>query len=424
MAKKEIKDCDFAEEQNKITMDEFLSIRNYFDKNLVVGIELERNMGSGSSTDRLSRVAQKLRTKVDTGSHNHLRAYKKATGNKHNVAFVAGDGSVHNGVEVIFGGCNESFNWMKQRLIEIEKKLDEMGAVSFCKSSSNHISLLTLQDKLLNPTIVKNIFNLTRAFSPALYWMGSADPNNIHRGFEYCPARLGITPIGKTGSEFLGTGSKYSQCNYGKMSTINMAGREFTSGLYVEFRHVDGMRVPSALTMNAFILRALVYKALSMSRKGVMKVESLCDWDKTKDVVSRIGSRQVRQTDITFLKKSSKELIDFLYSELKSMCADEIASMYELAKKPVYVRSRNWKVVEKELSIKGMVKKLTAKEDAFLALVFDGEVKGKTMGEWKKKIARKRGCCERMVEYMIKNIDKKLGARLVFDNEIKGMRIE
>lgn len=421
MAKKEIKDCVFAEEDNKITMDEFLSIRNYFDKNLVVGIELERNMGGANG---ITAVARELQTRVDSSSSNNLRAYKKATGNKYNVAFVGGDMSVTNGVEVIFGGCNESFSWMKQRLIEIEKKLDGLGAVDFCKSSSNHISLLTLQDKLLNPIIVKNIFNLTRAFSPALYWMGSADPNNIHRGFQYCPAKLGITPIGKTGSEFIGTGTKYSQCNYSKTNSIRMAGKDFTSGLYVEFRHVDGMRVPSALTMNAFILRALVYKALSMSRKGVMKVESLCDWEKTKDVVSRIGSRDVRQTDITFLKKSSKELIDFLYAELKSMCADEIESMYELANKPVYVRSRNWKVVEKELSKKGIVKKLTTKEDAFLELVFDGEVKAKAMGEWKKKIAKKCKCSERMIEYIIKSINKKLGARLVFDNEIKGMRIE
>jgi len=404
------KTLQFAETSDGISTQDYLDLVNYFDKNLVMGIELER--------DTRGKDSYFVADKFNTTTEGSIDGYRKSISNLYNVAFVTHDGSVPNGVELIFGGTVQGSKWVHEKLLKIENKLQNLKTVHYSKNTSNHISFVTLQNKLINPVVVKNIFNLTRAFSAPLFWLGCADPTRIHRGMHFCKPLFSITPINKLFSDFKDEIEKFSQCNIGRTQAVDIAGKQMASGLYVEFRHIDGMRVPTAITANGFLLRALVYKALCLSRKGVVKVESIGDWNKNKMVVDRLNDQVFMESDVEYMIKEAHNMIDFMLPELKRLAPDVVDTLYQLADKPVYMRSRRWNTVEKELSIR-YNSKITKNEEKLINLVLDADVKAKTAGEWKKKMARKLSVSVRMVEYMIQKLDKKLGLRRDFDKELK-----
>ena len=258
---------DVSARSNKpISAKQYLEIIDYFNKQLVVGAELERNVPCDVSTTQRALGCR--------NNNRDLASLKKSPSNKYNVAYCYNDGTVTSGNEIVFAGTNENFDWIQKRLKLIDDKLDTMNATSYVGNGSTHLSFLTIQEKVLPAILIKNIWNLSRAFSSSLYWLTSGDPVRTFRarGASYnARAFLEKSPASVSISNFLSVMDRYSLCNLNKNRTIPSISPiepEKLAGLFVEFRQPDCIRVPSALTSLMFLHKALIYKAVDLSRKG------------------------------------------------------------------------------------------------------------------------------------------------------------
>jgi len=408
-----------------LKISEYFDLIEYFKKNLVIGVECERVVIMDG--DMLANHLKTKHTGWGSRGAERLDDYKVATTNEYNVAFIYQDNSFDGGNEIIFNGTAEKFDWVHEKLLRLETKLDTLRCQNYNYKTSNHITLISLQDRLLNPIILTNLYNLVKAFSPAIYWLGSADSkkNIVRSGVDgFAPLNY-VNPVGKTFSKLkqnLGRGF----INFSKQNVLYIADEEVLSGVRVEFRSPDGMRVPSALTSLMFLFKAMIHKALDLSTKGIVMTGSLVDdWDKVKRINNSIvdSDYEINTQGKTFLQENSKELIDMLLPQLKMISPESIPILYELAKKPVSQRSGKWSVIEKNL-MKTINRKLTDNEENLIQIVISNEIKEDTAGKWRQKVAEKLGRTTRMVEYMMKGIEKKVSMRLIFDNEMKQYRLE
>jgi len=422
-----MKTIEFNETEDKISIKEYLELVEDFKRTLVVGLECERAV---NIDQRL--LAQHLKTQYigygQSRNDSSLAGFKKATSNEFNVAFVTTDSSVNHDNEILFTGTSEKFGWIHDRLLKLEKKLDTLRCSDYDKTCSNHITLLTLQDKIINPIVVKNLYNLTRAFSPALYWICSGDSQNVVRSGAKSYAQFSnLNPKNRAFSELKSMNSRTSILNLSKQNIIQIGGLERLSGLIVEFRNPDGIRVPSALTSLMMLFKALSFKAVEISTKGLVSVESLCDWERNKKICRKlVGSYQELEfnlSDIRDCQKQANELIDLVLPQLKQISPESIPILRELAKKPISQRTGKWTTIEKSL-LKQTNKKFTANEEKLVEIMISGEIRDKKATGWKKKVAGKIGVTDRMVEYMMKRIEGKISQRFTFDYEMESYIFE
>jgi len=415
-----------AQHNKPISAKKYLQIIEYFNRQLVIGAELERDI----PVDRSS-----LQRSLGCGrGQNRDRDLKASPSNKYNVAYIDSDGTVQSGNEIIFAGTNETFDWIHKKMKLLETKLDQLNARPYVYNGSTHISLLTIQDKVLPAIILKNIWNLSRAFSSSLFWLTSGDNTQYFRSEganHYARARLGNSVVREAMNWFLQNhATKYSLCNISKNRMMvvlpNRDAVHNMAGLYVEFRQPDCIRVPSALTSLFFLHRALVYKAVDLSRKGCSLVESLDQWTENKRVSNNIADiHSFRDTEKTFCQEQSHRLLDFLEPELKQMSPEALRILRILADTPVSAIARDLNAnsdwhnqVEKKLC-KRKVSHHSEREEKVISEILDATIKQPSATKWKKKLSTKLRIPVRTIEYIIMNIETKRGVKAVFDKDLK-----
>lgn len=415
--------------EEKIDIKEFIGIMKFFDKHLLVGAELERVVPVTQS-----ELANHLNSKTMGYGESHsyertVSSYKSARAkNKYNVAFVTSDASFETGNEILFGGNNESFQWNYNKLKLIEEKLDNLNAIDFSPKTSTHISVLTAYNVRLNGIIIKNIFNMIRAFSGALYWIGSGDKRTILRGGakNYANHSLAFSPNLRPANELSSLISKNHQVNLSKQPFIYNQNNQL-NGLFVEFRCTDGIRVPSAIASLMQLYRAIVYKAVELSMDGVVQVESLsANWRRNKIVANKLLDKdKLTKQELAFLTLESKNLIHFCMNYLKRGDKSCIAILDKLAEMPVSLRlksGKKLKTVDKELYEKE--KGLNEKEQKLLNIIIKSEIQSDSIVEWKKKTAEKLEVSVRYIEKMLISIMDVTKLSVVFDCEEKTMRVD
>jgi DNA-binding CsgD family transcriptional regulator len=431
----------FNEEETKLPYDEYFKILAWLDKSLSVGVELERPCNAPKPV-----IASRLNTKVsdeNARGDGSLPQYKRAACGKYNCFDVRCDGTVHtnagtSGVEIVFAGTTERFAYIQQRLEEIEKILDTLGCDDYDSSCSNHISVVSVQDRLLPANVMKNILQITRGFSSGLYWLCSAEKRRISRQSisHNAPFAVTFTPFGKSLRDMIAMG-KYNLCNMSKQPTFRAGAGEddiWMAGLFVEFRNPDGMRVPSALAALMMMYKAVVYKAVELSTKGVLNIDSLgqfsefAEWQKNKRTSMAIieGSPIVEEKE--YAKKNAKALLDFIMPQLKMVSPDAVDILQALADKPVGLRYRKidatYRTIEKELSGRKNDDALSDKEQRIVEIVTGGQLRAATPALYREEMAKQLNVTVRMVEYLMQKIREKTGKGMVYDSEINRYRIE
>lgn len=421
----------FSELNRKIPLDEYFRILAWLDKTLAVGVELERPC---SATHDI--LARKLNTTI--GKQSSLSIFKQAPCNEYNVAYLYGDASVRanngaSGVEVVFGGTLESFNYIRQRLAMIEAVLDKNGCDDYNSSCSNHITLISLQDRLISPIVLKNILQITRAFSAGLMWLCGGENGRISRPSigRYADPLIGFTPLEKNLNELVACG-KFKLCNMSKQAVFRTGTQEddlMMSGLFVEFRNPDGFRVPSALASLMMMYKALIYKAVELSTKGALNVDSFESWSDNKALTRKIMVTQpLTELEVERIKSIAEKFIAFIGPQLKTLSPDASEIIKQMADKPVGMRYRKndatYRTIEKELSGSRTDSSLSDKEQRILEFVMSGKIKAASPSLYRVELAHRLDVSERMVEYLMQRIREKTDRELVYDSESKCYQIE
>lgn len=413
----------------KIEVKDFIDTIKFFDKHLIVGAELERVVPKSSSSLARSFNCNSIGYQSSHEISNTARFYKSARScNEYNVAFVTNDISFEYGNEIIFGGNNEGFQWNYKKLKLIEDKLNWMGAIPFSPKTSTHITVLTSYNRKMNGVIIKNIFNIVRAFSGALYWMGSGDKRTILRSGakHYAKHSLAFSPYLRVAKALSTLISKNHQVNLSKQDFVNGSDNEL-DGLLVEFRCTDGIRSPATISALMQLYKAIVYKSVELSIDGTVMVESMSsDWRQNKIVTNKLlECESLTDEDKNFLITESKNLINLCMNYLKRDDKSCVSVLDKIAEMPVSIRLQSDKHIEtidKELYEKE--KTLNNKEKCLLNIIIKNDITASSVVDWKKKTAEKMECSVRYVEKMLINIMDSTKLSIVFDCEQETMRID
>jgi len=424
----------FAETRNKISYDEYFSIVSYLNKMLAIGVEMERPCAKPHS-----EIAPKLHTVLDGSSSSLLRYKQSPAKSKFNVNHIYNDGSVSSsrgsGVEIVFTATTENFLFIREKIAAIEAELDKLTCEDYHYSCSNHISVMTLQDRVINPIVLKNIIQLSRAFSAGLLWLGAGDKEFgvRQRISSYADPQLSFTPIERNSSALVSRG-KMKLCHTDKEGLIEFGNENsLLSGLFVEFRHPDGFRVPSAIAANMILVKAIVHKAVELSTQGVLEVDSLDHWQLNKTATQHIMENKLQHfsptnTEATatlqeWCRQIAKKLIEFVIPQLKSVDSNAIETLQSLAQEPVFLRKGNHTAIEKSLRCR-INCQLNKTESKIVAIVLSKEIVGNSAADNRKKIAEKVGISLRLVEHSFTQIKSKTGQFIVYDSDLKSYRVE
>lgn len=418
----------FAEDANIISCEEFVKTIKFFDKNLLVGAELERTTRQYYTSVASLFGVRALSYGVSHNDSVVSSLYKSArSSNKYNVAFVTTDSSVDDGNEILYGGNVEGFRWNYKKLKMIESVLTENGCADYHHSTSTHISLLTSYNRNLSPLILKNVWNIVRAFSSALYWLGSGDRQTIVRSGvrSYAKPINHLTPASRTAKQLSEAVGKFHIVRLDKQEFTHANGKEFLDGLFLEFRNVDGIRSPAVISSLMTLYRALIYKAVELSMTGVVQVEKLSsDWQMNKVISSRLGgaSGEVMSLHKDFMKSEAKRLINFLSVYLKRDDCDTLKVLYAIAERPFSMRGLRESSEKYDSAVYVKEKELNDKQSKLLEIVAQANIQAGTLKEWKEKVARELNCSVRYVEKMMIATTEYTRLPLVFDANQKMMR--
>lgn len=403
-----------------ISCTDYFDFLKYLDKNLVAGVELER--GTGNNQRDLLVSAFKIQSNVQT-----TETLSSGAVNEYNLACIKEDGSLlHRGFEFIFAGTGEGFDWVHKRLRDFENRLDRFQDIpDYYQPASNHITFLCLQKRLIPLVVWHNLWNMARYFQPAIFYLGAGDKQSFIRPGIARFAKPRFIPFFDSITDranFEASTGKFSLMNVSKNAWNQAKGGSL--GIVVEFRSVDGFRVPSALATMMFVFKAMIYKSFEMSLKGVAQW-SVVDIASSDNLTQTMLNGRVKSASFTaqygtLLKTNVREFVDFLKPTLKRIASPCLPVLEQMAIKPIASRDGKWSEIEQELS-KAIPSNhnISKSEKALLDLVFSETITADSATEWKSKAGQALNIKSRMIEYLVKKIESKTGYRLAFSQSLK-----
>jgi hypothetical protein len=392
---KEFSDRHFGKSDLAVSPAKIKEDKAYLMRVIRTGIELE-----SASILRYEALGQALGEDGDYNNLNHLaqRVYQ--------------DGSISpSGAEVVFKGNSECWDSYHKKLAETETKIKSFctrGARVNNHTTSAHITILTAQDRELPKTYLANYYQLYRQFCDALLWLTGAN----YEGTGICrsglknyaqPLMMHSPLVSEMKQIYQVQGSHY--CGM----FLKHEGNRFLengnpNGILVEFRFVDRILSPSALTSVKCLLQAMLFKAVELSEFGILNIEAGAEsWAKTKSMVVRIADGEIlSDADKAYLSEKSMRLIDFIYANLRAFDGKSVSVLRKLAEKPISLRYKSGDSDEKIEKDLYPIEKSEFKTERELRRIIQLQlVKADGAGEWGKKVAETLDISERMVRHSL-----------------------
>lgn len=224
-------------------------------------------------------------------------------------------------------------------------------------------------EKPLPEIVMINLHQLIRKYQNALTWMGMAldDPNHLTRWEKFRVSVLDISPLMKDMKKVksdvfnIAEGRKYGFVNYQFLKFEK--GSNNLQNFHIEFRHLDGILCPSALSAFACLWHAMVIKAVEISRYGILEMEN-SEWlDKAKcmkqSIMNNIGDWGAERFSNT--KELHKYVDDFkeesfdLLQQVKHILIQKGPAydvLNSIAEEPIAYRrqkGQDWNSIENDL---------------------------------------------------------------------------
>lgn len=228
------------------------------------------------------------------------------------------------------------------------------------------------------------------------------------------------SPIRNTIREIAQNNGKYFGMFF--KNSMRWLDNDSPDGFVIEFRFIDRITQPVALTSIKCLLEAMLFKSLELSEFGILNIEAegLDAWEKTKTMVRKIGDGvRLTDDDKTYLTKKALNLIDFISPNLRSFDGKSIAVLRALANKPISQRYRDGdsdEKIERDLFPNEKAEFKTEKE--LRRIIQLQLVKGEGAGEWSRKVGDILGVSERMVRHSLAKLGEDYNIH--FDKDIRG----
>jgi hypothetical protein len=221
-------------------------------------------------------------------------------------------------------------------------------------------------------------------------------------------------------------GRKYGFVNY---QFLKFDKNNDLKTFHIEFRHLDGLPVPSALSAFACLWHAIVIKAVEISRYGILEMESN-EWLKKASTIKKSMLNNVGDWGAERFSDTSKlhqyedilrdESLD-LVRQVKHILLQKGPSydvLESIALNPLSYRRENgdsWEEIEEQLKIiKGYEEK-----DGFATFIDElidlrGVCNQKDIPEWIKNVAQiviKEGVCDKTVDSIATDVEMYINTR-------------
>lgn len=353
----------------------------YFNKNLIVGLELELDWSKGEMPNS---TISKTYGVPPTSYHSLPNCSICGSGGcwehipKNLIRAVEHDSSI-NGWEFIIYGSNMSSEEFASKLpLEQLKRYFKPT-----QADGLHIHLLLVHDIKPIPVIVaKNLWQLFRFYYPAwIYLFGNYSVSqgfirNSGHGHDYTTySKFSTSPFKPTWGKVL---RNKDIARNGLWFGPTQIDQENIGTFDIEIRTPDSTLDLEQLVASRAISKALVLRSAQLSNYGLLSVETNVElWSKIKTTIKKINSRITTDDDEKFMRENAqaflKELLPFL-SEFERKC------IRNLIETPVRRRAENTSavIIPKTSELAKELKKLMS-----LAQI---EVESKE--EWIMKVAR------------------------------------
>lgn len=290
----------------------------------------------------------------------------------------------------------------------------------------NYISEL---EKPLPEIVMINLHQLIRKYQNALTWMGMAlpEPQRRTRWEKFRVSVLDISPVMrgmrrvKDDVFSISDGRKYGFVNY-QFLKFSEDGRDLRT-FHIEFRHLDGILSPTALSAFSCLWHAMVLKAVEISRYGVLEMESSSWLKKAKNMKESImnnkgdwgGQRFSDTSNISKYEDDLREEALDLIRQVKHILIQKGPSydvLENIAMNPFSYRIEagdSWEDIERQLR----VEKIEEDKDSFAKFVDEIiDLRGATgeanVNSWIKNVASmviEEGVCEKAPESIENDVE-------------------
>lgn len=345
------------ERNERLTLKEVDYWKKMFDAHLMIGTEIEVMFDKTTGYTSPSDIQDEL-----SEINNCLRANGRGRFALETlIESVKSDGSLDNGVEIVTPGRKiYGFMNLYAQYKAIIDAIDEKDPIVSPRMGwHNHIvlqnagySCLEL-NKMIPRVIFDNLMMLCKYYYPALAFMSSTMPNEDaytrYSQYNQVSALKGYDTMDMLCDIYETFDERYN--------AINILGMEFRhekiEDFHVEFRFPDGSIFPAQMASLNILFKALVIKAIELSKYGIFDgsgkdteplyifknspityEDDMIEINHERD--SRLSSK-VTDDVIEEIRELSVELVNFLEKEIKDI--DELAfvMLNELAINPVSI---------------------------------------------------------------------------------------
>lgn len=287
----------FERTDSRLSLYEVDYWKRMFLSNLKIGVEIEAE-GASNSRAKRERLSRFFEPSNRFGVFGKTGVYK-----------VVSDGSLQDGgIEVCTVGRRVNFiDLYSQYKYITDNILNEGFKVTERCGLHNHILFSYYggeENELEKPIpdiIMKNYFQLTRRYIPALVWITATayNQNNLNivtRYEQFCKtgAILGFTPSTRGFNSYIrklienGSGTRYEFCNVLPM----VVKQEGTTRMHFEFRFPDGSLYPAQIVAQNILFAAMFIKAIELSQIGLISTGGREYWEETKSLYSSLRQGQ------------------------------------------------------------------------------------------------------------------------------------
>jgi len=375
----------FGDVEQSLDYMEVQKIQHYLRTELKVGIEFEKDGRYHEGIDRELGVV---------GDYNHV--------GRLGIARSVRDGTIA-GREWLYSSVNESYWAMLSKVKEIHEIFKNHGMHS-STSCGMHMHIMTMQKWDIPQVVMKNIWQLFRAFSPGLAYMSKTNSRNHQKmnGASWT-TMLSRTPLHKDMKELQRNMSgRYHAVNLGSVGYWNADYHgnrdnqqyrgDNLDGMHFEVRFPDASDVPSQIVAQSFLYRAIVDKAVQLSEYGVIDITSMIeDWNEHKAMVNVVSSgANVSDIVKTYCQESAKALLKFVHGNIKAIDGASEDVLYALSDKNVQERSAEyggrWYTIagKVERQIGAKAPRDSEKAKSVRRLIVLGAIEADSPKEWKK----------------------------------------
>lgn len=347
----------------------------------------------------------------------------------YNVVEIHEDGSVSgSGAEILVVGSTEDFYTLYQKLVRVHGVLADHG-LHVDVSCGMHYHMIAAQNDILPAVIMKNFYQLFRRYFAGLLYLTATTGTNregIARsgGMDYFrPAHMNVSPIGRSMAQVKALINR----DCGRYAAFNMGGdhrdliRFNAAGdvteFHIELRFPDASDAPSQIAAQAYLFRAMLIKAVELSKFGVL-IWPDDEIRRVKTLAAEIASYPMTEANKVAARADALDLLGILKPVLKNIDGACIGILDAMCELPVWARRKNgnrWTTVEHDLMPAERV--LDEVADKVLRAIQTQELVGmKNIRHWETAMAERLGIPTTTLISAIRRVREDL--RLDFDREI------